>query len=62
MSETTHTREEILTAAERVIAQLGVKRLTIEQVAKAAGMSRGGPLYHFASKEAPIQGMLTRFI
>ncbi len=62
MSETPHTREEILTAAERVIAQLGVKRLTIEQVAKAAGMSRGGLLYHFASKEALIQGMQTRFI
>ncbi|GAC1627371.1 MAG: hypothetical protein NVS4B11_24620 [Ktedonobacteraceae bacterium] len=45
-----------------MIAQLGVKRLTIEQVAKAAGMSRGGLLYHFASKEALIQGMLTRFI
>lgn len=62
MGETTNTREEILTAAERVIAQLGVKRLTIEQVAKAVGMSRGGILYHFSSKEALIQGMLTRFI
>jgi AcrR family transcriptional regulator len=62
MNETANTREEILTAAERVIAQWGVKHLTIEQVAKAAGISRGGLLYHFASKEALIQGMLTRFI
>lgn len=62
MSETTNAREDILTSAERVIAQWGVKRLTIEQVAKVAGMSRGGLLYHFATKEALIQAMLTRFI
>ncbi|QBD78961.1 TetR/AcrR family transcriptional regulator [Ktedonosporobacter rubrisoli] len=62
MSETTNARGAILTAAERVIEQLGVKRLTIAQVAKEAGMSRGGILYHFASKEALIQGMLARFL
>lgn len=62
MSETTNAREDVLTAAEQVIAQSGVKHFTIERVAKAAGMSRGGVLYHFSTKEGLIQGMLTQFI
>jgi AcrR family transcriptional regulator len=54
------SRDLILDAAEALIGKEGVKKLTIENVAAAAGLSRGGVLYHFASKEALIQGMLDR--
>lgn len=62
MRETTNTREELLKAAEQLVAQAGVKNLTIEQVARAAGVSRGGVFYHFPSKEALIQGMVARLV
>ncbi|GAB4511726.1 MAG: TetR/AcrR family transcriptional regulator [Anaerolineae bacterium] len=56
------TRAEILDAAGRLITREGVKTLTIDNVATEAGISRGGVLYHFASKDALIQGMLDRLI
>ena len=56
------TRESILQSANRVIIERGVKRLTLEAVAKEAGVSKGGLLYHFPSKEALVQGMLARLI
>jgi len=62
MREAVNGRDRILAAAERLVAEQGVRELTIENVAVAAGMSRGGVLYHFPSKEALIQGMLARFI
>lgn len=56
------TRDEILKAAERVVMREGVASMTIAAVAKEAGLSKGGVLYHYASKEALIQGMLERLI
>jgi AcrR family transcriptional regulator len=56
------TPELILTAAERVVLRDGVMRLTLEAVAREAKLSKGGVLYHFASKEALIQAMLARLI
>jgi len=52
----------ILTAAERVVLRGGVARLTIEAVAREAKLSKGVLLYHFATKEALIQAMLSRLI
>jgi AcrR family transcriptional regulator len=53
-------RERLLDAAERVVAESGAKHLTLDAVAKSAGVSKGGLLYHFPSKEALLQGMLVR--
>jgi AcrR family transcriptional regulator len=36
--------------------------LTLEAVAREAGLSKGGVLYHFATKEALIQAMIARLI
>ena len=38
----------------------GVAKLTLEAVAKEAGVSKGGLLYHFSNKEALIEGMIVR--
>jgi AcrR family transcriptional regulator len=39
-----------------------VSGLTLEAVAREAGMSKGGLLYHFPSKEALISGMVGRLV
>nr|MBA3531118.1 TetR/AcrR family transcriptional regulator [Ardenticatenales bacterium] len=55
-------REQILDAARRVVQQQGVHQLTLDAVAAEAGVSKGGLLYHFASKEALIAAMLAHFL
>ena len=40
----------------------GVAGMTLEAVAREAGVSKGGLLYHFPSKEALISGMIGRLI
>lgn len=52
------TRTSIIKAAERIILEEGFKKLTLDQVAKNANVSKGGLLYHFPSKNALITGML----
>lgn len=52
------TREKILLAACQLIARDGVSKLTLDMVAQEAGVSKGGLLYHFRSKDALITGMV----
>jgi AcrR family transcriptional regulator len=47
-----------LEAANQVVVADGVKRLTLEAVARRAGVSKGGLLYHFPNKQALIEGMI----
>ncbi|WP_187351956.1 TetR/AcrR family transcriptional regulator [Allosaccharopolyspora coralli] len=51
------TRERLLRAAGNVIHRDGVRALTLESVARAAGVSKGGLLYHFSNKRALIEAM-----
>jgi AcrR family transcriptional regulator len=53
-------RQRLLDAAERVVVESGATHLTLDAVAKSAGVSKGGLLYHFPSKEALLEGMLAR--
>lgn len=48
----TDTRQRLFSAAMRVVRERGVGRLTLDAVAEGAGVSKGGLLYHFPSKEA----------
>jgi AcrR family transcriptional regulator len=50
----------ILDAAENLIIVRGVTALTLEAAAREAGVSKGGLLYHFASKEALLEALLGR--
>ena len=52
------TRRRLLAAAERIVLRDGGASLTIEAVAKEAGVSKGGLLYHFPSKQALLSGMV----
>jgi len=50
-------RREILDAATRVVQREGVTTLTYESVAAEAGMTKGGLLYHFPSREELMLGL-----
>ena len=52
------TRELLLEAASQVIVAGGAAALTLDAVARTAGVSKGGLLYHFPSKEALVVGMI----
>ncbi|PZA06626.1 MULTISPECIES: TetR/AcrR family transcriptional regulator [unclassified Meiothermus] len=58
MPPATDARSRILEAAEAVIRREGGMALTLEAVAQAAGVSKGGLLYHFPSKEALVRALL----
>jgi AcrR family transcriptional regulator len=58
MKQSDTTRKTILEAASRVTARDGALNLTLEAVAKEAGVSKGGLLYHFPNKEALISSMI----
>ncbi|MEV4171067.1 MULTISPECIES: TetR/AcrR family transcriptional regulator [unclassified Nonomuraea] len=55
-------RDELLDAAEDLLCDLGSGALTLAAVADRAGVSKGGLLYHYGSKEALIKGMVERLI
>jgi AcrR family transcriptional regulator len=53
-------RDRILDAFEELLVQQGERGTTLEAVAAAAGVSKGGLLYHFGGKEALVEGLLAR--
>lgn len=54
------TRDSLLDAAKRVMQREGAGNLTLDAVAKEAGVSKGGLLYHFPSKAALLRGMIAK--
>lgn len=56
------SREVIVDAAESVVIQVGAAHMTLDAVAAMAGVSKGGLLYHFPTKEALLKVMLNRHL
>ncbi|WP_185277745.1 TetR/AcrR family transcriptional regulator [Leifsonia shinshuensis] len=54
-------RDRILDSFEDLLAEQSERAATLEAVAARAGVSKGGLLYHFASKDALVDGVLERF-
>lgn len=54
--------DRILDATERVIMRDSVVRLTIDAVAAETGISKGGVLYTYRTKEALIQALMERMV
>ena len=50
----------LLDAAETVVTRQGIANLTLDAVAAEAGMSKGGLLHHFPSKDRLVMGLVTR--
>ncbi|PSQ92253.1 MAG: TetR/AcrR family transcriptional regulator [Proteobacteria bacterium SW_6_67_9] len=59
---TSDTHQRILDAAGRIVVERGPAQLTLAAVAQRAGLSKGGLLYHFATKEALLSAMVERLI
>jgi AcrR family transcriptional regulator len=55
-------RERILNAAEARLLAAGPAGLVLDAIAADAGVSKGGLLYHFASKEALVAGLCDRML
>jgi AcrR family transcriptional regulator len=58
----TGSRDRLLDAAEELAAAQGATSLTLDAVARTAGVSKGGLLHHFPTKEALLEAMLQRHI
>jgi TetR/AcrR family acrAB operon transcriptional repressor len=54
------TRERILDMAEREFVRRGVSRTSLEQIARAAGVTRGAVYWHFRNKADLFNAMLNR--
>jgi AcrR family transcriptional regulator len=55
-------QEQILNAAEFVVARDGAARLTLESVAVRAGVSKASVIYDFKSKQALIEAVIRRAV
>lgn len=49
---------DILNAASKIVAEKGIFHLTIEAVAEEAGISKGGLLHYYKSKEVLVEKMV----
>jgi TetR/AcrR family acrAB operon transcriptional repressor len=68
--EAERTRDAVFTAASKVFLERGVARATLEEIAQAAGVTRGAVYWHFRDKldlflaiadraRVPYEGLLT---
>lgn len=55
-------RSFILECAEALVQEKGAAHLTFDALTLATGISKGGLLYHFESKDALISAMLERYV
>ncbi len=56
------TRRELLAAARQIVAHQGYEGATIEDIAHAAGCSKGAYYFHFASKEETLVALVDAWI
>jgi AcrR family transcriptional regulator len=57
---TANTRDRILDALETLLLEKGMSQVTLDNVAATAGISKGGLLYHFKTKDALLAGLVRR--
>lgn len=57
-----NSRNAILDAAQRVAVDRGANKVSLDSVAREAGLTKGGVLYNFPSKDALISGLLERLM
>lgn len=55
------TRDRLCEAAIRAASEKGLLALTLDNVAREAGVSKGGVMYHFPSKRELVQAMIEYF-
>lgn len=55
-------RETVLDAAQTVVTERGVAAMTLENVAALAGVTKGGLIYHFKTRELLLQALIERIV
>src|SRR5829696_8541623 len=55
-------RDQLLDAAEKVLASQGLASTTVADVAEAAGLAKGTMYLYFSSKDALVAGLRTRYL
>ncbi len=55
-------RVSLLTSAEKIFSELGLERAKVEDIARAAGLSKGAFYLHFESKEAAFRQVVESFL
>ena len=55
-------REDLIDAAEAIVTELGVGELTLERVAARAGVTKGGLIYHYKTRDALLQALVERLV
>ena len=58
--QTSDLRNKVLDAAELVVERQGIANLTLDAVASEAGLSKGGLLHHFPSKDLLVEALVIR--
>lgn len=56
-----NTQSDILQAARRVIVEKGVELLSMDRVAKEAGVAKGTLLYHYPTKEKLLMELMKNY-
>ena len=56
------TRERILRAADAIATEAGAGMVSLDAVAARAGISKGGLLYHFPTKNALLQALVQDYL
>jgi len=56
------TRDAAIKAAVEIIERDGLGKLTIDAIARESGISKGGVLHHFKTKDAVLNGIFQRQI
>lgn len=55
-------KESILDAAERILQDESYDSLSLDRIADVSGISKGGLLYHFPTKESVLVALVSRLI
>ena len=61
MNKSQATREKLCETAIEIAAREGLAAMTLDNVARHAGVSKGGVTYHFPSKEKLVEGVVEHF-
>lgn len=59
-AEAEQTREALLDAAEAIFIEKGVARTTLEEICRAAGLTRGALYWHFRNKADVLTALIER--
>jgi AcrR family transcriptional regulator len=58
MGRPPHAREAVLAAAEALVKDIGAANLTFDELVRRSGITRGGIVYHFRTKDALLEALV----